>query len=45
MHIAMKVSLRAGVIPGLLASVMVNDDFLIILNVAFVALEFVDQPR
>jgi hypothetical protein len=45
MHIAMKVLLRAGIIPGLLASAMVYGEFIIILYVAFVALEFVDQPR
>jgi len=45
MHIAMKALLRAGVIPGLLASAVVFDEFLIILYVTFVALEFVDNPR
>ena len=45
MHITTKASLRAGVIPGLLASAVVYDKFLIILHVAFVAVEFVDQPR
>jgi hypothetical protein len=45
MHIAMKVLLRAKVIPGLLASAMVYDEFLIIPYVVFVALNFVDQPR
>ena len=41
----MKALLRVGVIPGLLASVTVYDEFLIIPFLAFVVLEFVDQPR
>ena len=45
MHIAMKVLLRVGIIPGQLASAEVYDEFLIILYVAFVALECVGYPR
>jgi hypothetical protein len=44
-YITMKALLRVGVIPGLLASVTVYDEFLIIPFIAFVVLEFVDQPR
>jgi hypothetical protein len=45
MHIDMKELLRERVIPGLLASAMVYGEFLMILYLVFVALNFVYQPR